>query len=278
MDVIVYKFNLCYNIREGDDRMHYEVTHHTDVGIRKDINQDSLCTVIANSSYGEICLVVLCDGMGGIQLGEVASGLTVYRIRNWFREKFPELLREHGINFEIFQELLNLEICTIDQEIRNYARQQQVKMGTTLTLALLIGQEYLIAQLGDSRAYLLSDDIQMLTEDQSYVYREYLRGHITMEQARVHPKRNLLLQCIGGSREAMPVFSYGKLNWNDRILLCTDGFVHENSDEEIYANLSSYSALDQQILHDAIVFLVEKAKKQGERDNISALAVSIKKK
>ena len=76
----------------------------------------------------------------------------------------------------------------------------------------------------------------------------------------------------------MPVFSYGKLNWNDRILLCTDGFVHENSDEEIYANLSSYSALDQHILHDAIVFLVEKAKKQGERDNISALAVSIKKK
>ena len=270
---------MCYDsAREGDKRMHYEVMYHTDVGTRKNINQDSLCAVIADSSYGEICLAMLCDGMGGIQLGEVASGLTVYRLRNWFREKFPNLLQEHGTNFSVFQESLNMEICKIDSEMRNYAGQQQVKMGTTLTLALLIGQEYLIAQLGDSRAYLLSDDIRMITEDQSYVYREYLRGNITLEQARAHPKRNLLLQCIGGSREAPPVFSYGKVKWNDRIVLCSDGFIHENSDEEICRNLSAKNARNKQVLCNELVSMVEKAKRQGETDNISVMTLCIMKK
>lgn len=258
--------------------MHYEIAYHTDVGIRKNINQDSMCAVIADSSYGEICLAALCDGMGGIQLGEEASGRTVYRIRNWFRETFPGLLQTYGVDFGVFQRSLNEEICRIDEEIRDYARQQKLKMGTTLTLVLLIGQEYLIAQLGDSRAYLLSDTIQMLTEDQSYVYREYLQGHITLAQARVHPKRNLLLQCIGGTKEAVPTFTSGTLNWNDRMLLCSDGFIHENSDEEIFRNLSAAKVKDKQKLHNALISMVEKAKGQGERDNISAMTVSIMKK
>lgn len=258
--------------------MHYEIAYHTDVGIQKKINQDSLCAVIADSSYGESCLAVLCDGMGGMQLGEVASGIAVYRFRNWFREVFPLLLEQYGFDRSKIIGSLGAEIEEVDQDLREYSRKQQVKMGTTLTLVLLTEREYITAQLGDSRAYLLSDEIQMLTEDQSYVFREYLEGRITLEQARRHPKRNLLLQCIGGSKEAHPVFTTGTVKWDDRILLCSDGFVHENTELEMFRQLSEYGAKDKVSLHTNLVSLVEKAKAKGERDNISAMTVSILRK
>lgn len=258
--------------------MHYEITYHTDVGIQKKINQDSLCAVIADSSYGESCLAVLCDGMGGMQLGEVASGIAVYRFRNWFREVFPLLLEQYGFDRSRIMVSLKSEIEEVDQDLREYAKQQQVKMGTTLTLVLLTEREYLIAQLGDSRAYLLSDEIQMLTEDQSYVFREYLEGRMTLEETRRHPKRNLLLQCIGGSKEAHPVFTTGTVEWGNRILLCSDGFVHENTEVELFNLLSSYGAKDKESLHTNLVSLVETAKAKGERDNISVMTISILKK
>ena len=127
----------------------------------------------------------------------------------------------------------------------------------------------MIAHVGDSRIYKITNKIEQLTEDQTYVAREIKLGRMTPQQAAVDPQRNMLLQCVGASTVVDPAFYYGNVTPGDVFVLCSDGFRHVISDEEIFENLNYSNIPEIKNMQDNSKYLIELNKRRNERDNIS---------
>lgn len=290
--------------------MSFMVSHHTDIGIKKKTNQDALLIKSAQTPDGEVGLFVVCDGMGGLSFGELASATVVRGLSHWFDEDLPGLLEETTPNSAQNQTLENtyargaqndqhqaiiqsLEntIHELNGKIIAYGKNKNATMGTTLTALLVIGNKYYIAQVGDSRIYHIDNkSITQLTKDQTLVAREVERGNITAQQALSHPQRNVLLQCVGAesnikvditmgefSTQALPHMKISqKPNDNSELfILCTDGFYHQITNEEIHAAFIPSAIISQSQLKEHARNLVELVKTRRETDNISIIAILI---
>lgn len=246
----------------------YAIGYGTDVGIKKKVNQDSLCIKKAFVGDKLMVLAIVCDGMGGLSKGELASATVVRRFSDWF-------VNEMSLTCESIEEIrMQWEriIQKSNDKLWNYGIQNGVQLGTTLTAVLVIGNEdYLIAQVGDSRAYLLKREIVQLTEDQSFVAREVKRGNMTKEEAAVDPRRNVLLQCIGASKTVEPAFVKGKIEDGSGFLLCSDGFRHKVTEDEFLTYLGKTEVCEKQSIQSKIRELIELNKQRGETDNITAI-------
>lgn len=282
--------------------MSFMVVHHTDIGIRKKTNQDALLMKSAQTPDGEVGLFVVCDGMGGLSYGELASATVVRGLSDWFDEDLPELLEETTSNSAqnhnnentnalnqhqgIIQSLENT-IHELNGKIMAYGKSKNATMGTTLTALLVMDNKYYIAQIGDSRIYRINKkSITQLTKDQTLVAREVERGNITAEQALSHPQRNVLLQCVGAESNIKVDITTGELakqdgqtrtnqNKSELFILCTDGFYHQITNEEIRAAFSPSTTTSESQLKGRAENLVELVKARRETDNISIIAILI---
>lgn len=252
--------------------MNYEITYHTDIGTTRKVNQDSAGIMVADTSNGPVCMALLCDGMGGIEMGEYASSYVVMTFMNWFEEELPKLLRSQCSLEQIGEQWKTLLIQQ-DCYLREYGETQKIKLGTTATCVLFWQGRYLLAQSGDSRLYEAGRRLRQISRDQSKVQEQIDLGILTKEEARVHPKRNVLSDCIGGSRPSVPVCTYGRLKRKANYFLCSDGLVHEVSEPEISQYTNGVNHTVKNDLHDKLVEMTEIVKKRGETDNITAVAV-----
>lgn len=259
--------------------MKYMSAAHTDVGIRKKTNQDSLLIEEANTDYGKVLLAVICDGMGGLAKGEVASATLIQNISQWFRLEFPHILYQHYTNQEEFQNCLcqglDRLIQDTNMQIGNYGYDNHTSLGTTVTLLILIEGKYYIVNVGDSRIYLLTDQLHQLTKDQTYIQRELDLGHMTLEQAQNDPQRNVLLQCVGASDVVVPDFFTGDYGEEQMFLLCSDGFRHVLTPDELYQNLHAGILKSESAMQEALQRLTEWNKSRMERDNITSALVRV---
>ena len=253
--------------------MQFLTAAHTDVGIRKKTNQDSMCIKVARTRFGEVCLAVMCDGMGGLQKGELASATVIRRFSKWFNEELPQLLAVPDFSMNMIKSVWDMMINEQNDLIYRYGVNENIQLGTTLTAMLFVNNKYLIAQLGDSRAYQLDNKLGQLTEDQSVVQRDVRMGIITAEQAKTDSRRNVLLQCLGAAKNIQTEFTYGDVRQNACYVLCSDGFHHELSDEEFYGLFAPSSIKDENDIKRALIGAVELDKKRGETDNITALLI-----
>jgi PPM family protein phosphatase len=186
----------------------------------------------------------------------------------------PRLSHSAHIEEEIFWELEKC-IKQLNEKILNYGETRKVKLGTTLTALLIVHQKYYIAQIGDSRAYRISDSLNQLTKDQTLVAREVACGNITEEQAKYDPRRNVLLQCVGATKEIEVDFSKGDVLPNTVFMLCSDGFYHQITEEELALDLKPETIKNNQQLKGKVVQLVELVKARKEVDNISVVAAKV---
>lgn len=247
---------------------------HTDIGMKKKTNQDSLLVKIADTSAGKVVLAVVCDGMGGLSQGEVASASVINAFSDWFEKELPRQLAAFDLD-EIRYRWERL-IKEQNQRIGEYGRRVKIQLGTTWTALLLIDtREMMIGHVGDSRVYRIDESIAVLTEDQTVVAREVKRGMLTPEQARRDPRRNVLLQCIGASRLVEPVFSFGQPVPGEVYMLCSDGFRHMITDEEIFQAFAPHVLIDEAVMKEKAKELVELNKQRQELDNISVVLVKI---
>ena len=243
---------------------------HTDVGIRKKTNQDSVILECADIGSGRVLFAAVCDGMGGLAKGEVASAEMVYALEAWFETRLPELLAKEFEPAALHEDWLNM-IDRTNRRIADYGMHNNVQLGTTAVVLLVAGGNFYIMNVGDSRAYLVSDALYQLTHDQTYVQQEVDAGRMTPEQALVDPQRSVLLQCVGAGAPVEPEFCMGQLNPGQGFLLCCDGFRHVLSPAEIYAAVSS--APDETAMETALRALTEENKRRGETDHITAVLV-----
>lgn len=259
---------------------HYTVAAQSNTGTTKSVNQDSLTVKVANTPYGEAALAVLCDGMGGLEQGEVASSVVVRTYEQWFlRELSPFLAK--GFSEEALAQTWRKMANSCNARIMDYSKIKNTPMGTTLTVMLLLDGHYYICHVGDCRVYVMGNGMEQLTSDQTYVAREVALGHMTAEQARNDARRNVLLQCIGTVSTVEPDFMCGEIYDGDSFLLCSDGFRHELSEQEMYDYC--HTALEEMewninnrmenshIMNGQLRYLIDINMERGEKDNISAI-------
>ncbi len=254
--------------------MRYLTTADTDIGIRRRTNQDSLLIRRANPVTGEVLLCVLCDGMGGLARGDVASTEAVRVFSAWFDRSLqgvsrnPDLRAVAGQWERLIQEL--------NEALLAYGEREQIRLGTTLSAILFVGNRYLLCHVGDSRIYRIAWRVRQLTEDQTLVAREVREGRLSARRARTDRRKNVLLQCVGASPAVVPQMSGGRVR-PGLYLLCSDGFYHVPSDRTLRKTLCPRTLGTQQAMHDGARRLMEQSKAKGETDNLSALLVRVRR-
>lgn len=252
--------------------MHFQTAIHTDIGIRKETNEDASLVLQADTDFGNVLMAVICDGMGGLAKGEVASASLIQAFSYWFRTDFPAILYE-GLNSDRLRSSWETLVNQANQSISEYAKKLHVNMGTTCVALLIVGGIYYIINVGDSRVYLLTDDLYQLTKDQTFVQREVDAHRMTYAQAQLDPHRNVLLQCVGASETVEPDYYTGKLAKEQCFLLCSDGFRHVIEPWEIYQRLSPSAVSDREQMKEQLRILTEMNKQRQETDNISAILI-----
>lgn len=252
--------------------MNFLTAYHTDVGIKKKTNQDSLLIHQAQTETGNVLFAVICDGMGGLAKGEVASACMIRTFSEWFQSDLPQLLAG-GLQPESLRESWEKIVAKVNQRITNYSIENSVSMGTTCAALLIVGSTYYIMNIGDSRVYLISDNVYQLTKDQTYVQREMDAGRMTMEEALRDPQRNVLLQCVGASAVIEPDFYMGDVEINQCYMLCCDGFRHVIDPREMYQHMNSGVCGDAETMKRNLMYLIDLNKQRRETDNITAVLI-----
>lgn len=252
--------------------MNFLTAVHTDVGIRKKTNQDSLLLETAATDYGQVLLGVVCDGMGGLAKGEVASAILVKAFSNWFHKEFPRLLYG-GLEANVVRQSWTDLILEQNHKISDYGLGCNVSLGTTAAALLLVENVYYIINVGDSRVYYLKDKMTQMTADQTFVQREMDLGRMTLEEARIHPKRNVLLQCVGASGVIEPDFYVGEYQADSVFMMCSDGFRHVIEPGEFYDRLRPELMATEEKMKEAAVYFTELNKSRREEDNISVALI-----
>lgn len=248
--------------------MRYVGTAVSDVGNTKKTNQDSICIRIAREYTGEqIAMIVMCDGMGGYEKGELASATVIRAYCRWFDEEVPPLLE----NFDwVAVKSRWEEICRrAGAKIREYGMDHGIRLGTTLSAMFIYKEQYMIIHVGDSRIYQIDHTLTQLTIDHSFVEQEVRAGRMTREEARTDKRRNMLLQSVGASEEIFPEVRFGTIHGEVTFMFCSDGLVHELTDQEIFQALNPAVLNSPSAMTYAGQMLVGTVKQRQERDNVT---------
>lgn len=243
----------------------------TDVGTTRKVNQDAYSMKIASFGNHTIAFAAVCDGMGGMANGEIASAFVVNAFSAWFKGTFSAIC-EKELSLDRVQKSWTSLIQEQNKKIFEYGTKNG-SMGTTLSAVLIVDNWFLTAQVGDSRIYKLSATLQQETKDQSFVAREVEQGRMTPAEAKVHPRSNELLQAIGTAEKVKPVFTNGNLASGEAMLVCSDGFYHEISADELYGVLAPVVLTDEHEMEYCLKGVTELLKDRGETDNISAILI-----
>jgi protein phosphatase len=244
-----------------------EVVAKTDVGLIRSNNED--CFGVDQG----IGVLVLCDGMGGANAGEVASRIGVTTVLEYFREATrtgdfsPFAVSNGGISK--VAEALGNAMQDANRRIREAAASDPRRhgMGSTMVAAVVYKGGLAIANVGDSRIYRIRDQkIEQLTHDHSLVMEHVRRGLLTLEEANSSQLQNIITRALGAEEELLPDLEDIALFEGDRFLLCSDGLTRGLGDEEILFIIERAASLDE-----ACDRLIRAANEAGGGDNVTCV-------
>jgi len=234
----------------------------TDIGLKREENQDA----VRCEYFGHNVLAVVCDGMGGERAGKEASALAISEFFQRFSAGYSESMSDEDI-----RKLLISSVSAANSVIYTRARLdfKNFGMGTTCVAAFVNKHAAFIANVGDSRAYLIMENgLHKVTNDHNVAEMLFEQGKITEEEIETHPQRHMLVRAVGVEKTVLTdtfIFDY-----EDKIslLLCSDGLSGYCSDEEIYSVILNSS------FDDVAEELINLALSKGGRDNITVAVIS----
>ena len=256
--------------------MAFIYTAATDIGNVKNVNQDAAVVMEGETAYGPVFMGAVCDGMGGLSYGEKASALLVSHLEKWFASELPSLFDAElkTLRVKALRQSITDAVTDANDMIMDFGDDLDTSCGTTLALLLLFNGTYFICNIGDSRIYTYnSGAVKQLTEDQSYINREIKAGRMTEEEAKTHPKRNVILQCVGASDYIDPEYDSGEYKPGDQFLICSDGFRHEITVDEFAEMFEDLCDADEKGMQKIALEMIDINKRRDERDNITCILV-----
>ncbi len=231
----------------------------TDVGRIREINQD--CVYSSVEPIGSLPnLFIVADGMGGHKAGDIASRLTVDSVTS-------QLSKSNGRDYIT---LINDTIIKANEEVINKAAESEdyAGMGTTLVVATIFNNVLKVANVGDSRLYIIGDDIIQITRDHSLVEEMVISGQLDRADARIDTRKNIITRAIGGERHVEAEMFSVELKPDDIVLMCSDGLSNMVDDEQILQIVKSNPDIEE-----AARILISTANDNGGKDNISVVIV-----
>lgn len=232
----------------------------TDIGLVRTNNQDY--AFAQTDKVGNFPnLFVVADGMGGHKAGDLASRIATETVVATIQE-------QSGSN--TIQIMVNA-IQTANERVLEKARESEDYngMGTTIVLATIMEKMLYVANVGDSRLYVINEnEIEQITRDHSLVEEMVVSGQIARNEARTHEKKNIITRAIGGTEKLMADYFDVRLRDGDRVLMCTDGLSNMLDDEEIRKIVT-----EEKDIRNVAEHLVEAAKLQGGKDNIGIVLI-----
>jgi len=244
------------------------------VGKQRELNEDSLLTITTtmagNSGNLPFGLYIVADGMGGHQFGEVASNAAIRTVAGYVLRKFHAYLFQIKTDTmdESFQEIMLGAVSDAQKAIQREAPGS----GTTLTAALVLGQQITVAHVGDSRAYFVYPDgrVEAITRDHSLVKRLEELGHISAEEAENYPHRNVLYRALGQGEILEPDIFTITFPQPGTLMLCSDGLWGVVSEQDLVRSINESPTLQR-----ACQNLVTAANMAGGPDNISVVLAQL---
>ena len=231
----------------------------TDVGQKRQVNQDYVYA--SEEPVGNLPnLFVVADGMGGHNAGDFASSFAVQTLVRTILED------ENQNPIKIIRHAVEEANRKVLEESKLHA--EMSGMGTTMVLVTIIDDYAYVANVGDSRLYLIEDQILQITKDHSLVQEMVRRGLITKEEAREHPDKNIITRVLGIGPEIEVDFFDIHLKKNSVLLLCSDGLSNMVSDEDIWRIVNT-----SREMKEAGMRLVSLANENGGKDNIAVVLV-----
>jgi protein phosphatase len=232
----------------------------TDVGKRRELNEDYIFT--CDKPVGNLPnLFIVADGMGGHNAGDYASKHTV--------EKVVESVRANADEYDpenILQDAIDKANTYIYEMASTDANMQG--MGTTIVAVSVRDDDVIVANVGDSRMYVVNDFITQVTKDHSLVEEMVDMGGIDREAARTHPDKNIITRAVGVKDYVLVDFFSMKITEKEKLLLCTDGLTNMLTDDEILGII-----LNSRDLEEAGKNLIKEANFKGGRDNIAVVLI-----
>lgn len=238
-----------------------QIHSKTDVGLKRHSNQDS---VLTGSLDKDILFAIVCDGMGGAKAGNVASRIACEVISEYITRSYRA-----GMDSFDYEKMINNAIMSANLEIFDAASKDQELsgMGTTLVMAIIFKDRLIIAHVGDSRAYLANSELVQLTRDHSVVQTLVESGKITPNEAKVHPRKNIITRALGVEENVSADIGEFPFRENEVLLLCTDGLSGYAEADDIFKVLRS----NTETPHEELINL---ANNGGGGDNITVVTVS----
>ncbi|MDO5293812.1 MAG: Stp1/IreP family PP2C-type Ser/Thr phosphatase [bacterium] len=235
----------------------------TDIGLKRTVNQDYVFS--SEQEIGKLPnLFIVADGMGGHNAGDFASKYCVQSVIEYIKNSDDVTTIS----------ILNGAIKYANKMLRQKASEDETLegMGTTMVAASVYGKRMLVANIGDSRLYVLNDQIKQITKDHSLVEIMVESGEINAEDARFHPNKNVVTRAIGGIDDsACADFFEVDLNEGDIVLLCSDGLSNMLGDDEILQTVNELSGN----LEETGKTLIKKANDHGGKDNIAIILMKV---
>ena len=231
----------------------------TDIGRKRKLNQDFVYS--SDEAVGNLKNVyIVADGMGGHQAGDYASKCTVETMVREIKGCFEQ--SPIGI--------LSRAIRIANDQVRRKAREDEslYGMGTTVVAATVLGKYLQVANVGDSRLYIINEEVRQITRDHSLVEEMVRMGGLDREAARNHPDKNIITRAIG-ARDTIEIdFFHEELKSGDLILMCSDGLTNMLEDEEIGRILKTPGTIEERAER-----LIDAANQNGGRDNIAVILI-----
>ncbi|TAH71581.1 MAG: Stp1/IreP family PP2C-type Ser/Thr phosphatase [Anaerolineaceae bacterium] len=234
----------------------------TDIGEKRRVNQDYVfCEVNAIGNLPN--LFIVADGMGGHNAGDYASRFCV--------EYFTEHIRNSDIKSPIT--LIEEAIKETNEKLYEKSKQEidYEGMGTTFVVATICGNELYVANIGDSRLYVISSEMRQITEDHSLVQAMVKTGELNRDEAKTHPNKNIITRALGTNETAQPDYFEVELMEGDIVLMCSDGLTNMLNDETIEQIIRENADNPQ----SATETLVKQANQQGGKDNIAVIIAKV---
>ena len=234
----------------------------TDIGLVRKENQDSSAYHVFSR---DCCWAVICDGMGGVNGGKIASAIAVETITEAINLNYDYSMTGDEISEMLIAAVSESNTCIYNTALRD---PDLAGMGTTCDLVFIRGESAYVVHVGDSRTYSIrGDKILQITEDHSLVQEMVNRGELTPEEAQSHPNKNLITRAIGVSRNVHIDYIETEFLLGDTILICSDGLSNYVSRTDMAAAVNT---LRGELLIDT---LVERAKSHGGNDNITVTVI-----
>lgn len=234
----------------------------TDKGKVRADNQDAF---FAGRISDSAVFAVVCDGMGGANAGSVASENAVRHISEYIIKSYRNEMSADELETLVRNAVISANIELYDMSVNDPSLSG---MGTTAVIALVKEDGAVIANVGDSRIYLVNEEIRQLTRDHSVVQSLVESGKITPEDAKVHPRKNVITRAVGAEENVTPDSAVIKLSDGDSLLLCTDGLSNYLDDGDI---LSIFKNTDISAVPEA---LANRANSNGGGDNITVVTLT----